>query len=104
LSSDEACSVGEQTLLLTVLEKEQYMRTLNEVEVKAVLAMVRDSEKLVMGLKVSISSSSSELSAVQDGLEKYIGTKKRQFELRLLSLLCKTALKKIASIILAFIW
>ncbi len=80
------------------------MRKLNLVEVKAGLAMVHDSEKLVMGLKVSISSSSSEMDEMQEGLQRYIQTHKRQFQFRMLSLVCKKALKKVASVILAFVW
>ena len=78
-------------------------KKLDVVEVKAALAIVRDSEKLIMGLKVSINSLSSEMSVMQDGLDQYLKTKKREFQFRLFSIECKMALKKFVSIILAFI-
>ena len=78
-------------------------KKLDAVEVKAALAIVRDSEKLIMGLKVSINSLSSEMSVMQDGLDHYLKTKKREFQFRLLRVGFKIAWEKFVSVILAFI-
>lgn len=51
-------------------------------EVKAVLAIITESKKLIVGLKVSISSPSPELRIVENGLVPYLNRRQRAMQIR----------------------
>jgi hypothetical protein len=51
-------------------------------EVKAVLAIITESKKLIVGLKVSISSPSPELRMIDDGIVPYLNRRQRAMQIR----------------------
>lgn len=55
---------------------------MNMREVKAVLAIITDSKKLIVGLKISISSPSPELRLIENGIVPYLDRKQRTMQIR----------------------
>ncbi len=59
-------------------------------EVNAALAIIKDSERLIVGLKVSIGSPSSELSLIENGVVPYLRSRKRALKIRFFQLAFRT--------------
>jgi hypothetical protein len=58
-------------------------------EVNAALAIIKESEQLIVGLKVSIGSPSSELSLIENGVVPYLKSRKRALRIRFFQLAFK---------------
>ena len=52
-------------------------------ELNALLAIIKDSERLIVGLKVSIGSPSSELRLIENGIIPFLSTKKRTLKIQI---------------------
>jgi hypothetical protein len=52
-------------------------------ELRAALAIIKDSEQLIMSLKVSIGSPSPALGSIENGVVPYLRTKKRSLKIKL---------------------